>query len=39
MKRLFDLLPDADRLTPFGRFLRSTSLDELPEFRGNEDSV
>ena len=26
-----DLLPDADRLTPFGRMLRSTSLDELPE--------
>lgn len=25
------LLPDVDRLTPFGRFLRSTSLDELPE--------
>jgi lipopolysaccharide/colanic/teichoic acid biosynthesis glycosyltransferase len=25
------LLPDADRLTAFGRFLRSTSLDELPE--------
>ena len=25
------LLPDADRLPPFGRFLRSTSLDELPE--------
>jgi len=25
------LLPDAARLTPFGRFLRSTSLDELPE--------
>ena len=25
------LLPDADRLTPFGRFLRSSSLDELPE--------
>jgi sugar transferase EpsL len=24
-------LPDADRLTRFGRFLRSTSLDELPE--------
>ena len=26
-----NLLPDADRLTPIGRFLRSTSLDELPE--------
>jgi sugar transferase EpsL len=26
-----NLLPDAKRLTPFGRFLRSTSLDELPE--------
>jgi len=25
------LLPDADRLPAFGRFLRSTSLDELPE--------
>ncbi len=25
------LLPDKDRLTPFGRLLRSTSLDELPE--------
>ena len=25
------LLPDAERLTPFGHFLRSTSLDELPE--------
>ena len=24
------LLPDADRLTPFGRFLRASSLDELP---------
>jgi len=24
-------LPDAERLTSFGRFLRSTSLDELPE--------
>ena len=24
-------LPDCDRLTSFGRFLRSTSLDELPE--------
>ncbi|WP_426350448.1 sugar transferase [Alloiococcus sp. CFN-8] len=26
-----DLLPDSVRLTRFGRFLRSTSLDELPE--------
>lgn len=26
-----DWLPDAQRLTRFGRFLRSTSLDELPE--------
>jgi sugar transferase EpsL len=25
------LLPNDERLTPFGRFLRSTSLDELPE--------
>ena len=25
------LLPDKDRLTAFGRFLRSSSLDELPE--------
>ena len=25
------LLPDAERLTPFGRFLRASSLDELPE--------
>lgn len=26
-----NLLPDADRLNSFGNFLRSTSLDELPE--------
>ncbi len=26
-----DLLPDEKRLPPFGRMLRSTSLDELPE--------
>ena len=26
-----NLLPDRDRLTKFGKFLRSTSLDELPE--------
>jgi lipopolysaccharide/colanic/teichoic acid biosynthesis glycosyltransferase len=26
-----DLLPDSERLTSIGRFLRSTSLDELPE--------
>lgn len=26
-----NLLPDKDRLTSFGKFLRSTSLDELPE--------
>lgn len=25
------VLPDSERITPFGRFLRSTSLDELPE--------
>lgn len=26
-----NLLPDADRLTRYGKFLRNTSLDELPE--------
>lgn len=26
-----DPLPDAERMTPFGNFLRSASLDELPE--------
>jgi lipopolysaccharide/colanic/teichoic acid biosynthesis glycosyltransferase len=26
-----NVLPDAERLTSFGRFLRTTSLDELPE--------
>ena len=26
------LLPEKNRITPFGNFLRSTSLDELPEF-------
>jgi len=25
------LLPDSERLTPFGRMLRSSSLDEMPE--------
>lgn len=25
------LLPDVERLTPFGKFLRTTSLDEIPE--------
>ena len=35
MKNLYDekgrLLPDEQRITKFGQFLRSTSLDELPE--------
>lgn len=35
MRDVFDRhgnqLPDSERLTPFGRLLRSTSLDELPE--------
>lgn len=26
-----NLLPDAERLTPIGRFVRSTSIDELPQ--------
>ena len=37
------LLPDAQRITPFGSFLRATSLDELPElwnvFRGEMSLV
>lgn len=36
-------LPDEDRLTPFGKALRSTSLDELPElinvFKGDMSLV
>ena len=30
-----NLLPDAERLTKFGKFLRSTSMDELPEILFN----
>ena len=26
-----NLLPDSERLTKFGKFIRATSLDELPE--------
>ena len=37
------LLPDAERLTPFGRFLRATSLDDLPQawniLRGDMSAV
>lgn len=37
------LLPDSERMTPFGNFLRSTSLDELPElwnvFKGDMSLV
>lgn len=37
------LLPDAERMTPFGNFLRSSSLDELPElwnvFKGDMSLV
>jgi len=40
---LGELLPDEIRLTKFGRFLRSTSIDELPElwniFRGDMSVV
>jgi sugar transferase EpsL len=27
-----DILPDAERITRFGQFIRRTSIDELPEF-------
>jgi lipopolysaccharide/colanic/teichoic acid biosynthesis glycosyltransferase len=31
MRACLTLVPDSQRLTPFGRFLRASSLDELPE--------
>ena len=34
-----DLLPDKDRLTKFGKFLRSTSLDEIPELWNGKVSL
>ena len=38
-----ELLPDEERMTPFGKFLRSTSIDELPElinvFKGDMSLV
>lgn len=38
-----ELLPDEDRLTPFGKMIRSTSIDELPElinvFKGDMSLV